>query len=35
MSDDEFQQVMGMSKAEWEPLKQWKKDNKKKEKGLF
>ena len=35
MSEEEFAQRMGCSKAEWGDVKQWKKDAKKKELGLF
>ena len=35
LSDEEFVQVLGMQKADWDALKQWKKDRKKKEVGLF
>lgn len=35
LSDEEFAQYIGMPKAEWDALKQWKKDRKKQEIGLF
>jgi len=35
LSDEEFAQYVGMSKAEWEGLKQWRRDRKKQEIGLF
>jgi len=35
MSDEEFTTVIGMPKAEWDALKQWKRDAKKKTVGLF
>lgn len=35
MSTEEFASVLGMSVAEWDALKQWKKDTKKKAVGLF
>lgn len=35
LSDEEFQQYMGMDLASWDALKQHKKDAKKKQVGLF
>mmetsp|Transcript_6949 Transcript_6949/g.8354 ORF Transcript_6949/g.8354 Transcript_6949/m.8354 type:complete len:131 (-) Transcript_6949:229-621(-) len=35
LSDEEFVQHLGMGVDEWESLKQWKRDNKKKAVGLF
>ena len=35
LSDEEFTQYIGMSKAEWDALKQWKRDRKKQDLGLF
>lgn len=35
LNDEEFASVIGMSRADWDELKQWKKDRKKKEVGLF
>ena len=35
LSDEEFAQYIGMPKAEWDALKQWKKDRKKQDIGLF
>lgn len=35
LSDAEFQQVMGCTKADWTKLPKWKQQAKKKEKGLF
>ena len=35
LSDEEFQKYIGMSKAEWDTLKQWRKDRKKLDIGLF
>ena len=35
LSDEEWDQVMKMPKAEWDALKQWKKDRFKKTVGLF
>ena len=35
MSDEEFQRYIEMPKEEWDALKQWKKDRKKKMIGLF
>ena len=35
LSDEEFTQHIGMSRDEWDSLKQWKRDKKKKEIGLF
>jgi len=35
LSDEEFTRVLGMTHAQWDALKQWKRDQKKKEVGLF
>ena len=35
MNDEEFASVIGMDRQEWEGLKQFRKDRKKKEVGLF
>ena len=35
LSDEEFNTVIGMSMADWEALKQWKRDRKKQDIGLF
>lgn len=35
LSDEEFASVIAMPKAEWDAMKQWKRDRKKKEVGLF
>lgn len=35
LSDEEFVQVMGMSVADWDAMKQWKRDSKKQNLGLF
>lgn len=35
LSDEEFEKVLGMSKAAWADLKLWKQEGKKKDAGLF
>jgi len=35
LSDEEFKSVFGMTKAEWNEVKMWKRENKKKELKLF